>query len=109
MEQSGRDQPQSVTLGIEGIYGDQGIPGKDGIDGKPTDEQMGQTYVETWEDDGTFVTQKWIIQEVDLDVLKELKTAEISTMCAETIGKGIDVMLCSLDFGSFSLRSVFLY
>lgn len=69
---------------------------------KPTDEKMGQTYVETWEDDGTFVTQKWIIQEVDLDVLKELKTTEISTMCAETIGKGVDVEL-SVGTKHFSL------
>lgn len=69
---------------------------------KPTDEKLGQLYVETWTDNGVFVIQSWEIQEVDLDTLKELKRAEISNTCAETIGKGIDVEL-SIGTKHFSL------
>lgn len=69
---------------------------------KPTDEKLGQSYNETWEDNGVFILQKWEIQEVDLDTLKQMKTEEISSKCSETIGKGIDVEL-SIGTKHFSL------
>lgn len=69
---------------------------------KPTDEQLGQSYIETWVVNGNSIVQTWELQEVDFDELKELKMAEISEICTDTIHAGIDVEL-SIETKHFSL------
>lgn len=58
---------------------------------KPTDELLGQSYIETWSDNGNSIVQTWELQEVDLGTLKELKVKEMNDIQQSLINQGTEV------------------